>query len=87
MSLAKIIEKFADARVLLVGDSIVDLYTYGTAIGLAAETPTIAARQEKVQARSAATCSSLVPRSASSPWRATMRQHGTFGRSSTPGWN
>ncbi len=50
MSLAKIIEKFADARVLLVGDSIVDLYTYGTAIGLAAETPTITARQEKVQA-------------------------------------
>ncbi len=50
MSLAKIIEKFADAKVLLVGDSIVDLYTYGTAIGLAAETPTIAARQEKVQA-------------------------------------
>ena len=50
LSLLKTIEKFADAKVLLVGDSIVDLYTYGTAIGLAAETPTITARQEKVQA-------------------------------------
>jgi rfaE bifunctional protein kinase chain/domain len=49
LSLADIIEKFATTRVLLIGDSIVDLYTYGTAIGLAAETPTIAARQERVQ--------------------------------------
>jgi len=36
--------------VLLIGDSIVDIYTYGTAIGLAAETPTIAARRDRVQA-------------------------------------
>ena len=50
MSLANVIEKFAAAKVLLIGDSIVDIYTYGTAIGLAAETPTIAARREKVQA-------------------------------------
>ncbi len=50
LGLAKTIERFADAKVLLVGDSIVDLYTYGTAIGLAAESPTIAARQERVEA-------------------------------------
>ena len=49
VSLAQIIERFADKKVLLLGDSIVDIYTYGTAIGLAAETPTIAARREKVQ--------------------------------------
>ena len=50
MSAAEIIDKFADARVLLIGDSIVDLYTYGTAIGLAAETPTVAARRQRTQA-------------------------------------
>jgi D-beta-D-heptose 7-phosphate kinase/D-beta-D-heptose 1-phosphate adenosyltransferase len=50
LSPAEIIEKFRDARVLLIGDTIVDLYTYGTAIGLAAETPTIAARRQKSQA-------------------------------------
>jgi len=49
LNFAETIEKFAQAKVLLIGDTIVDLYTYGTAIGLAAETPTIAARQEKVQ--------------------------------------
>ncbi len=50
MSLADVIERFAEAKVLLIGDGIVDIYTYGTAIGLAAGTPTIAARREKVQA-------------------------------------
>jgi D-beta-D-heptose 7-phosphate kinase/D-beta-D-heptose 1-phosphate adenosyltransferase len=40
--------KFENTRVLLVGDTIVDLYTYGSAIGIAAETPTIVARREKV---------------------------------------
>jgi len=38
---------FARARVLLVGDSIVDVYTHGSAIGLAAETPTIVMRRER----------------------------------------
>jgi D-beta-D-heptose 7-phosphate kinase / D-beta-D-heptose 1-phosphate adenosyltransferase len=47
LSLAETIEKFAGKRVLLIGDTIVDQYTYGTAIGLAAETPTIAARRER----------------------------------------
>jgi D-beta-D-heptose 7-phosphate kinase/D-beta-D-heptose 1-phosphate adenosyltransferase len=42
--------RFADTRVLLVGDTIVDLYTHATAIGLAAETPTIVARRERVSA-------------------------------------
>ncbi len=50
MSVAEIIGQFAQAKVLLIGDSIVDLYTYGTAIGLAAETPTIAARREREEA-------------------------------------
>ena len=39
---------FAKARVLVVGDTIVDIYTYGTALGLSAETPTIVARQKSV---------------------------------------
>ena len=38
---------FADTRVLLVGDTIVDVYTHGVAIGLAAETPTIVMRRER----------------------------------------
>ena len=38
---------FANARVLVVGDSIVDVYTHGVAIGLAAETPTIVMRRER----------------------------------------
>ena len=36
---------FRDTRVLVVGDTIVDLYTEATAIGLAAETPTITAKR------------------------------------------
>jgi bifunctional ADP-heptose synthase (sugar kinase/adenylyltransferase) len=93
LSLAKIIEKFDDSKVLLSGDSIVDLYAYATAIGLAAETPTIAARQEKVQASlggAALVCRNLLELGASVrfiTWWATMRRHGTSGRSSTPGWS
>ena len=33
---------------LLIGDTIVDIYTYGTALGISAETPTIVARKNKV---------------------------------------
>jgi D-beta-D-heptose 7-phosphate kinase/D-beta-D-heptose 1-phosphate adenosyltransferase len=36
---------FDASRVLVVGDSIIDVYTYGAAIGLAAETPTIVAKR------------------------------------------
>jgi D-beta-D-heptose 7-phosphate kinase/D-beta-D-heptose 1-phosphate adenosyltransferase len=50
LSVAETVGKFGQAKVLLIGDSIVDLYTYGTAIGLAAETPTIAARREREEA-------------------------------------
>jgi rfaE bifunctional protein kinase chain/domain len=38
---------FDASRVLVAGDSIIDVYTYGAAIGLAAETPTIVARRER----------------------------------------
>jgi len=37
---------FDASRVLVVGDTIIDVYSYGAAIGLAAETPTIVARRE-----------------------------------------
>jgi D-beta-D-heptose 7-phosphate kinase/D-beta-D-heptose 1-phosphate adenosyltransferase len=37
---------FARRRVLVVGDSIVDVFTRGTAIGIAAETPTLVIRRE-----------------------------------------
>lgn len=40
--------KFRNTRVLVVGDTIVDVYTYGSALGLAAETPTIVARRHSV---------------------------------------
>lgn len=36
---------FDSKRVLLIGDSILDIYVYGTAIGKSAETPTIVARE------------------------------------------
>jgi len=42
------IDLFASTRVLLIGDSIVDIYTYGTAMGLSAETPTIVARKKEL---------------------------------------
>ncbi|HEY1500551.1 MAG TPA: PfkB family carbohydrate kinase [Acidobacteriaceae bacterium] len=41
------ISKFDAARVLLIGDTILDTYTYGTALGLSAETPTIVARRKE----------------------------------------
>jgi len=41
------LKAFASTRVLLVGDTIVDVYTHGVAIGLAAETPTIVMRRER----------------------------------------
>lgn len=37
----------AGRRVLLVGDSILDVFTHGSAIGLAAETPTLVIRRER----------------------------------------
>jgi rfaE bifunctional protein kinase chain/domain len=40
--------KFQNTRVLVVGDTIVDRYTYGLALGLSVETPTIVARQTRV---------------------------------------
>jgi len=47
--LKAIVERFAGARVLLLGDTILDIYTYGTALGLSAETPTIVARRKEVK--------------------------------------
>jgi D-beta-D-heptose 7-phosphate kinase/D-beta-D-heptose 1-phosphate adenosyltransferase len=40
-----LVHGFSGQRVLLVGDVIVDVYVYGTAIGKSAETPTIVARE------------------------------------------
>ena len=48
-SLQTILEKFDAARVLLIGDTILDIYTYGSALGLSAETPTIVARRKEVR--------------------------------------
>jgi D-beta-D-heptose 7-phosphate kinase/D-beta-D-heptose 1-phosphate adenosyltransferase len=45
--LQAILRRFDAARVLLLGDTILDIYTYGTAIGLSAETPTIVARRKE----------------------------------------
>jgi len=47
--LQEIVNQFASARVLLLGDTILDVYTYGTAMGLSAETPTIVARRKEVK--------------------------------------
>jgi len=47
--LQRIVESFDGARVLLLGDTILDIYTYGTAMGLSAETPTIVARRKEVK--------------------------------------
>jgi len=44
-----IVNRFASARVLLLGDTILDIYTYGTAMGLSEETPTIVARRKEVK--------------------------------------
>ncbi|KAA6455592.1 hypothetical protein DYQ86_27455 [Acidobacteria bacterium AB60] len=48
-ALQKTVEGFASARVLLIGDTILDIYTYGSAMGLSAETPTIVARRKEVK--------------------------------------
>lgn len=48
-SLQAILDSFDYARVLLIGDTILDIYTYGTAMGLSAETPTIVARRREVK--------------------------------------
>jgi rfaE bifunctional protein kinase chain/domain len=47
--LHEIVKKFDRARVLLIGDTILDIYTYGTAMGLSAETPTIVARRKEIK--------------------------------------
>jgi len=39
------LQRFEGARVLLIGDTIVDEYVYGTVLGTSAETPTIVARE------------------------------------------
>jgi D-beta-D-heptose 7-phosphate kinase/D-beta-D-heptose 1-phosphate adenosyltransferase len=41
-----LIDSFAKQRVLLIGDTILDVYTYGTALGLSVETPTIVAAKQ-----------------------------------------
>jgi D-beta-D-heptose 7-phosphate kinase/D-beta-D-heptose 1-phosphate adenosyltransferase len=43
------LQRFETARVLLIGDTILDIYTYGSAMGLSAETPTIVARRKEVR--------------------------------------
>jgi D-beta-D-heptose 7-phosphate kinase/D-beta-D-heptose 1-phosphate adenosyltransferase len=47
MSLRALVETFASKRILLVGDTILDIYTYGRAMGLSSETPTIVGRKER----------------------------------------
>jgi rfaE bifunctional protein kinase chain/domain len=48
MDLRDRLATFQNTRVLLVGDTIVDLYTYAAALGLSVETPTIVARPTSV---------------------------------------
>ncbi|HZZ40020.1 MAG TPA: PfkB family carbohydrate kinase [Acidobacteriaceae bacterium] len=48
-TLAAILQRLDRTRVLLIGDTILDIYTYGTALGLSAETPTIVARRKEVR--------------------------------------
>jgi D-beta-D-heptose 7-phosphate kinase/D-beta-D-heptose 1-phosphate adenosyltransferase len=47
MTLRDRLAAFAGRRVLLLGESILDVFTYGSAIGLAAETPTLVIRRER----------------------------------------
>ena len=49
IDLKQVVEGFDRARVLLIGDTILDIYTYGSAMGLSAETPTIVARKKEVK--------------------------------------
>jgi rfaE bifunctional protein kinase chain/domain len=44
-----VLEEFESTRVLLIGDTILDIYTYGSAMGLSAETPTIVARKKEMK--------------------------------------
>lgn len=44
-SLKERVESFTGANVLLIGDTIVDEYVYGTVLGTSAETPTIVAKE------------------------------------------
>lgn len=46
--LRDIFERLDRPRVLLIGDTILDVYTYGKALGLSAETPTIVAAKGEV---------------------------------------
>jgi D-beta-D-heptose 7-phosphate kinase/D-beta-D-heptose 1-phosphate adenosyltransferase len=48
-TLEAIFQRLDRTRVLLIGDTILDIYTYGTALGLSAETPTIVARRKEVR--------------------------------------
>jgi D-beta-D-heptose 7-phosphate kinase/D-beta-D-heptose 1-phosphate adenosyltransferase len=48
-ALEQIVQGFDSSRVLLIGDTILDIYTYGSAMGLSAETPTIVARRKEVK--------------------------------------
>ena len=47
--LRRVAARFERAKVLLIGDTILDIYTYGTALGLSAETPTIVAAKREVR--------------------------------------
>ncbi|MBF0491220.1 MAG: hypothetical protein HQM15_00375 [Deltaproteobacteria bacterium] len=47
--LSQIVKEFGNKKVLVIGDSILDIYVYGHAIGKSAETPTIVAREEKTE--------------------------------------
>lgn len=49
MNLDEIVRRMESQRVLLIGDTILDIYTYGSALGLSAETPTIVARRKEVK--------------------------------------
>ena len=43
--LYQLIDSFPQKEILLIGDTIVDHYTYGTVLGTSAETPTLVARE------------------------------------------
>jgi rfaE bifunctional protein kinase chain/domain len=47
--LKRLVALFDDTHVLLIGDTIVDVYVYGTVLGTSAETPTIVARELDTQ--------------------------------------
>ena len=44
-----IIENFKNKKILLIGDPILDIYVYGTALGKSAETPTMVAKEERTE--------------------------------------